>query len=173
MRSLILFLAIVSFGCSKNGGGSSSPPSEAAQLSGKTYSSIYTLTNGDTVFLTASFQDQSNVTKLYARQPLGKGDIYYDRSVGTYTISGGQISLQYSYESCDPISQESFAIGFSNPMDAIEVTENSTTLVLKYEPNSDSMSALSGYALIEDRSANCLETNPQPTPTPVMAANSR
>lgn len=161
MKLFTLALAALIFvGCNKSS-------NSAAQNgpAGNEYGSSYIdESTGDTIILDGVFQDSTNAFWIFAREKAGTTDIIYSRSAGTYSANGSSFTFNYSYESCDPIHSQTMTIVWTSPTDAIEVTQGTTTVILKFtskwDPQATSISSLSGFVLTEDTTSTCSQINP-------------
>lgn len=172
-------LMLVAVACSKSTDDSSSitPSTVKSPYDGNTYYQIRTV-NGSTDTLVLGMKFSSGgVTVFTARVPLSTGTASYQKSIGTYEISGSNYIFHYSYETCKPVQTETFEIKSSDPADSISirpVNGNITYILrndLKYSPASYGISqSLSNLSvMVEDKSCTMISLKDNSTAKRVPA----
>lgn len=130
----ILIFGLVLSACGSKGGGGDAAADAAvnsADANIGVYYQMYQTTNGDTDLIYAKISSGNSVQSILATFPGGNLAVgYYQKSVGTYVKSGSTYSINWSYETCNPVHSESLDITATDQTDRIFVKQGNTTITL-------------------------------------------
>lgn len=164
MRSLISIVTILILaGCGSSGGGGSVSVDAMAlagqdPLVGGYYFAGQFQSTGGLYFSGIRIEPGNKVTVTDLATQNSVSTIFHMRkNVGTYVKNGDQVTITWSYETCDPVGTSVVTISASNPSDRILVTSDNTTVqylnIVKW-PIDDGGVANTAVAAIEDVACN-------------------
>lgn len=147
-------LAISLMGCGSDGGGGSSKPNKSSALAGTYYMAGTHNATGD--LLLSMINIEGNKIEAVNMLIVDESHAFVRRQEGTYTKNGEDLSIVWTYETCDPVGSETVKVSYTDPSDRIFVTiDNSTYQLLnaeKWMPDTDYTNTL--FLMTEDVECN-------------------
>lgn len=148
----MIFAAIALFllsSCSGGGGGGSSETVDP--IYGDWYYEMpgSTATQGKGVIGTIQKNGSISFSYYYAVGNTNNATFYTRKSVGTFERSGNNFSIKYSYETCDPVHQETLILTESGGALIVQNSDKSVTIKMSKVTSLN----VKNLAIIEDK--NC------------------
>lgn len=123
MRVLIILTNVLFFvvGCGGGGGSGGNSKSNIDSLIGSYFMSGTHNETGEPVVFAVNIS-KGNKIETVTFLMVDESHAFYRANRGTFTKNGDSISIEWNYETCDPVGSETVKVNYTDPSDRIFVT---------------------------------------------------
>lgn len=146
-KLILLFTATVLVSCNKSDDSPSVDP-----IYGEWYYQVPGATDSKTSALLAEIKQDGtiNLARIYAYTDGHTAVVYNRKMIGTFERSENSFHVKYSYETCNPVKEETFFLSMSGDKLRYQNSDNSIAIVFaRIQPGAE----IKNMAFVEDK--NC------------------